>query len=93
MEGAVSKWAAVGSGSGGYGSAQKQENHQGQQDQRLPGYGSDPGQSRGERFDEQQGGGRGGDSASDLQKSASSKLEQDQRAHQDRGQSEIDDQD
>lgn len=49
------------SGTGGYGNAQNQANHQGQQTGRS---GHDLGQSRGERFDEEQGGGRGADSVS-----------------------------
>jgi len=66
------------SGTGGYGNAQNQQMHQGQQDGSLSGGRSDPELDRGDRFDEQQGGGRGDDSVS---------LEQDQAAHQDRGQS------
>ena len=49
------------SGTGGYGNAQNQANHQGQQ---AGTSGHDLGQSRGERFDEAQGGGRGADSVS-----------------------------
>ena len=49
------------SGSGGYGNAQNQANHQGQQTGII---GRDMGQSRGERFDEEQGGGRGAGSVS-----------------------------
>lgn len=55
---------------------------------------TDQGQSRGERFDEQQGGGSG-DSEWDRQQGVSQSrqagddLQQDQREHQDRGQSEI----
>ncbi len=49
------------SGSGGYGNAQNQANHQGQQTAPT---GHDMGQSRGERFDEAQGGGRGPGSVS-----------------------------
>ena len=49
------------SGSGGYGNAQNQANHQGQQTGII---GRDMGQSRGERFDEAQGGGRGAESVS-----------------------------
>jgi hypothetical protein len=49
------------SGSGGYGSAQNQQNHQGQE--REP-QGHDRNQTRGERFDEEQGGGRSADSIS-----------------------------
>jgi hypothetical protein len=79
------------SGSGGYGNAQNQQNHQGQE-QGLASYGSNPEQPRGEGFDEQQGGGRGADSVSDMQQGESADIERDQRAHQDRGQSELDDQ-
>ncbi len=50
------------SGSGGYGNAQNQANHQGQQ---VRPSGHDMHQSRGELFDEQQGGGRGPGSVSD----------------------------
>jgi hypothetical protein len=49
------------SGSGGYGNAQNQANHQGQQ---TGPSGHDMGQSRGERYDEEQGGGRGPGSVS-----------------------------
>jgi hypothetical protein len=49
------------SGSGGYGNAQNQANHQGQQ---AGSSGHDMHQSRGERFDEEQGGGRSYDSIS-----------------------------
>jgi hypothetical protein len=49
------------SGSGGYGNAQNQQNHQGQE--RGP-QGHDSNQSRGERYDEEQGGGRSADSVS-----------------------------
>ena len=49
------------SGSGGYGNAQNQANHQGQQ---TAPSGHDMHQSRGELFDEQQGGGRGPESVS-----------------------------
>lgn len=61
---AQSDMAAPGgsSGGGGYGNAQNQANHQGQQTGIL---GRDLGQGRGERFDEQQGGGRGPGSISD----------------------------
>ena len=104
------------SGSGGYGDMQNQANHQGQgegqaglvgADLRQGGGSSDGqgsgGQSRGERFDEEQGGGRGGSSlfegGGDQGSSAlisgegdegpTSEFERDQREHQDRGQSEI----
>ena len=69
------------SGSGGYGKAQNQQLHQGQQ--AGGGRRGDEGLSRGERFDEQQGGGRGADSVT----VTSADLARDQRAHQDRGQS------
>jgi hypothetical protein len=49
------------SGTGGYGNAQNQANHQGQE---VRPSGHDMHQSRGELFDEQQGGGRGFDSVS-----------------------------
>lgn len=69
------------SGSGGYGNAQNQQNHQGQA--RAPGEGSSDEQlSRGERFDEAQGGGRGADAVS----YDADDLAEDQAAHQDRGQ-------
>jgi hypothetical protein len=51
-----------GSSGGGYGNAQNQANHQGQQ---VRPSGHDMHQSRGELFDEQQGGGRGTGSVSD----------------------------
>ena len=49
------------SGGGGYGNAQNQQNHQGQEMELTV---SSPGQSRGERFDELSGGGRGPESVS-----------------------------
>lgn len=55
------------SGSGGYGNAGDQQNMQGQQDRNLSGQRSDESLSRGERFDEQQGGGRGPESVSRLE--------------------------
>ncbi len=68
------------SGSGGYGKGQNQQFHQGQErDEPRP---SD-GLSRGERFDEQQGGGRDSASVS----ADEDELRADQAAHQDRGQS------
>lgn len=70
------------SGSGGYGQAQNQQFHQGQQERTLSGGRSDETLSRGERFDEQQGGGR--DPAS---VSVEEDLERDRVDHQDRGQS------
>ena len=103
--------AAGSPGSGGYGDMQNQQNHQGQ-GQGQPGLvgselrrggGSSEGLSRGERFDEAQGGGRGGspffeggeDRGSpglvqgEGEDAATSEFERDQREHQDRGQSEI----
>jgi hypothetical protein len=84
------------SGTGGYGNAQNQSNHQGQQTG-VPGH--DLTQSRGERFDEAQGGGRGADSVSsdgsfdqvqdnDPLTKATDEFLRDQQEHQDRGQSE-----
>ena len=52
------------SGSGGYGKDQQSANDQGQQFARESRIGHDEGQSRGERFDEEQGGGRAADSVS-----------------------------
>ncbi len=77
---AQSDMAAPGGSSsgGGYRHAQNQQNHQGQD---VPGGTISPQQSRGERFDEQQGGGRGADSVSD-----EGELAEDQQQHQDRGQ-------
>lgn len=72
--------------SNGYGQDQNSENMQGQQGQAS--YGNS-GQSRGERFDEQQGGGRGPDSI-DQQQGDATEFGRDQMEHQDRGQSEID---
>jgi hypothetical protein len=66
------------SSGGGYRHAQNQQNHQGQDMPRTP---SSPHQSRGERFDEEQGGGRGVDSVSD-----DADIAEDQQEHQDRGQ-------
>lgn len=91
------------SGTGGYGKAQNQQFHQGQEGQLgQSGYGSgaEPQQSRGEKFDENQGGGRGGDSVTGETTSAAERDEEqtrqgdeflaDQQAHQNRGQSEVD---
>jgi hypothetical protein len=50
------------SGTGGYGNDQQSQNHQGQQ---TGATGHDEQQSRGERFDEEQGGGRGPESISE----------------------------
>jgi hypothetical protein len=87
------------SGTGGYGNAQNQANHQGQEGQLgQGGYGSgaEPTLSRGERFDEAQGGGRGpesvtGETLSPDQRDAEQTAKadeflEDQQAHQDRGQ-------
>ena len=52
------------SGSGGYGNDQQSANHQGQQHSGQARSGHDEAQSRGERFDEEQGGGRGSGSVS-----------------------------
>jgi hypothetical protein len=75
-----------GSGSGGYGNDQNARNHQGQQ---QAGSGAGGAQSRGERFDELQGGGRGADSISlDQERDGiSDELLEDPRDHQDRGES------
>ena len=76
------------SGTGGYGSDQQSQFHQGMQ---QDGPAADAGQSRGERFDEQAGGGRGPESVSlDRERDGTSgdSLAEDQRAHQDRAQSE-----
>ena len=71
--------AGSGSGSGGdYRHAQNQQSHQGQDQPAAVG---SPAQSRGERFDEEQGGGRGPDSVSGAEEFA-----EDQQEHQDRGQ-------
>lgn len=103
------------SGSGGYGASENVQHHQGQANA-----GREPGmqQSRGEIFDEQQGGGRGrgsisgdtGDDVADQQEQGAGgsygsdtnlggyeeqgdegreDIERDQRAHQDRGQGDI----
>jgi hypothetical protein len=73
------------SGTGGYGNAQNQQSHQGQNEgpdsQSAPGTNPD-GLSRGERFDLEQGGGRGPDELD-----RTNELEVDQQAHQHRGQS------
>ena len=68
------------SGSGGYGRAQNQQFHQGQQQESA---GRVDGLSRGERFDEAQGGGRGADDLA----TGESEFAEDQAEHQDRGQS------
>lgn len=72
------------SGTGGYGKAQNQQFHQGQQ-----GGSTKPTTrelSRGERFDQEQGGGRS-DDAVDFEE----ELKEDQQEHQDRGQRWLDD--
>jgi hypothetical protein len=75
-------------GSGGYGDMQNQQ--QGRQQGGLPGYGSNPEQSRGERFDEAQGGGRGpGSVSSGEEGDGGDEIARDQRAHQDRGQGDL----
>ncbi|MDB5693948.1 MAG: hypothetical protein JWO81_3011 [Alphaproteobacteria bacterium] len=83
------------SGTGGYGRSENVVQHQGQQ--ARPGQASlaggdasaeDSGSdnlSRGERFDEEQGGGRGPESVSQ----DDDEIAEDQRAHQDRGQSDV----
>ena len=71
------------SGTGGYGDAPNRQLHQNQQNQQsgVPARRrSDETLSLGERFDEQQSGGRGADSVS------RDELAEDQAAHQDRGQ-------
>ncbi|HYG28647.1 MAG TPA: hypothetical protein VD887_00370 [Allosphingosinicella sp.] len=79
------------SGSGGYGRDQHAENLQGQgQGERSEP--SEPAQSRGERFDEQSAGGRGAGTVSfDRERDGGDGFGEDQRAHQDRGQSEAED--
>ncbi|MDP8995187.1 MAG: hypothetical protein M3N07_09460, partial [Pseudomonadota bacterium] len=75
------------SGSGGYGNAEDVQNQHGQSGRQAPA--PDPHQSRGERFDERAGGGRGPDSVSfDRARDGAGEIAEDQRAHQDRGQSE-----
>jgi hypothetical protein len=69
------------SGTGGYGNAQNQQLHQGQEGGTLSGGRGEEWQERGERFDEAQGGGRGEQSVS-----GDNDLAADQAAHQDRGQ-------
>ena len=71
------------SGAGGYGKAQNQQLQQGQQQGDRSGRRSDEGLERGARFDERQGGGRGSE---DVTVTAAD-LADDQKAHQDRGQS------
>ena len=78
------------SGTGGYGNAQNQQFQQGQNQgpdsHDAPGTNPD-GLSRGERFDLEQGGGRGVEELD-----TTNELEEDQQAHQDRGQSIAEDQ-
>lgn len=72
------------SGAGGYGTDQ---NAQDQRDEtQSEASAAEPGQSRGERFDEEQGGGRGSDSVSFDRERDGDDFAEDQRAHQDRGQ-------
>ena len=75
------------SGTGGYGRSQNAQLHQGQGDS-PPGLpdSAPHGQSRGEAYDEQQGGGRGADSLS--AEDGADDFLVDQRENQDRGQSE-----
>ena len=79
------------SGGGGYGNDQNTQNQQAQgQGGRTAA--PDPGQSRGERFDELSGGGRGADSVSpDRERDGLDEFGEDQREHQDRGQSAAED--
>jgi hypothetical protein len=78
------------SGTGGYGSSQevdrqdRQAGQPGLAGEAGDGGGGADGQSRGERFDEEQGGGRGPERVS----ADDEEIAEDQRAHQDRGQSE-----
>ena len=73
------------SGSGGYGNDQNAQNQQGQgQGERSEA--PEPTQSRGERFDEMQGGGRGPDSVSFDKERDGDDFAEDQQAHPDRGQ-------
>lgn len=75
-------------GSPGYGKDQNAQNHQGQSDGGRAGA-PDPAQSRGERFDEAAGGGRGADSVSfDRERDGFDEFGEDQKQHQDRGQTE-----
>jgi hypothetical protein len=71
------------SGTGGYGNDQNAQNQGPDAQSQAP----DPGQSRGERFDEAQGGGRGADTVSVDQDRDGDDFAEDQQAHQDRGQS------
>ena len=74
------------SGTGGYGNAQNQNQNDGPDAQTARGTNPD-GLSRGERFDLEQGGGRSSDELD-----TTNELEEDQQAHQDRGQSVAEDQ-
>ena len=80
------------SGTGGYGKAQNVQFHQGQGDSPPGLAGGAPrgtsGQSRGEAYDEQQGGGRSVDTVSQLGDGEADDFQIDQQEHQDRGQSE-----
>ena len=88
------------SGTGGYGKAQNQANHQGQDNPyggAQSGYGSGQDLDRGQAFDAQQGGGRSADDVDVDQSEADQRDARetaqadeflaDQQAHQDRGQS------
>ena len=71
-----------------YGRDQNAESHQGQSESQRPDA-AERGQSRGERYDEAAGGGRGADSVSfDPDRDGFDELAEDQEQHQDRGQSE-----
>ena len=74
------------SGTGGYGKAQDQQSQDSGPDSRAESGANPDGLSRGERFDVEQGGGRGPDELT------TNELEEDQQAHQDRGQSITEDQ-
>ena len=71
------------SGTGGYGNDQNAQNQQGQDGGAAA---PDAHQSRGERFDEMQGGGRGAESVSFDKERDGDDFAEDQQAHQDRGQ-------
>ena len=75
------------SGTGGYGNAQDQQSQDAGPDTRTAPGAKRDGLSRGERFDVEQGGGRGPDELE-----TTNELEEDQQAHQDRGQSIAEDQ-
>lgn len=84
------------SGSGGYGQAQNQSLHQGQEGPGAPPIARDD-VSRGERFDLEQGGGRGPDALDrdgddDAALDPDEPIRQDQQEHQDQGQRWIEEQ-